>query len=44
MVTVPTLVAAMVTVPSEDVPHVVSVIPLPSISCTLPPEADIVTV
>ena len=36
--------AATVTVPADAVPHVVNVIPLPSISCTLPPLAESVTV
>ncbi len=35
---------ATVTVPADAVPHVVNVIPLPSISCTLPPLAESVTV
>ena len=36
--------AAIVTVQALPVPHVVNVIPLPSISCTLPPLAERVTV
>lgn len=35
---------ATVTVPADAVPHVVNVIPLPSMSCTLPPVAERVTV
>ncbi len=37
-------VDAIVTVPALPVPHVVSVTPDPSMSCTLPPLAESVTV
>jgi hypothetical protein len=40
----PPPVAAIVTVPALAVPHVVKVILEPSMSCTLPPVADSVTV
>jgi hypothetical protein len=41
---VPPAVAAIVTVPALPVPHVVRVILEPSMSCTLPPVAERVTV